>query len=260
MPSVSTTLAAHISHSSSASLTNFEFPVQVKPSVPTTASSKRLAPPVLLQHLVQETLKLTHTHISTSTRRCPIPLRGTHQSIRMSHNTNFPRRMITQARSGHNWSETQLNHCLLQLRLPRRRSTLVPYMALSSVSTMFLPSDNGSSEGNSMYTVLEISPQKKAFLRSNKSMRWFPGPCLPPTRALGQPIPGCSQWWGRSIQVITSLSVGPHLLRTLIHICTPIKFSSWIGFIDSSWNVMIDSAFFESVHLLLPRFYDETRV
>ena len=70
---------------------------------------------------------------------------------------------------------------------------------------------------------------------------------------------------GRSKQVITSLSMGEllshkstpyfrHRLRTVVHIHSAHadKLSFWIGFSDSSWSMMIDSAFFESAHLLLP--------
>ena len=88
----------------------------------------------------------------------------------MTRNTNSHRRMTIQARNRHNWSEAHLNHSLLQLRLPRRKSSLVPHMALSSLPTMFLPSDIGSPEGNSIYTVLEILPLRKAFLIGSQDL------------------------------------------------------------------------------------------
>ena len=56
----------------------------------------------------------------------PISWTNAHQIAHMSHNTDFPRRMIIQARSRHNWSEAQLDHRLLQLRLPRRSSISRP--------------------------------------------------------------------------------------------------------------------------------------
>ena len=85
----------------------------------------------------------------------------------------------------------------------------------------------GSSEGNSMFSVFEILQWRKAFLVSDKGMRWFYRTLLSPSRACRQ-TPGCGQWWCRGTQVITSLSVGEFLshksalyfrplLRTFFH-------------------------------------------
>ena len=52
----------------------------------------------------------------------------------------------------------------------------------------------GSSKGNSMFSVFEILQWRKAFPLSDNSMRWFPGLLLSPSRACRQ-TPGCGHWW-----------------------------------------------------------------
>ena len=88
----------------------------------------------------------------------------------MTRNTNSHRRMTIQARNRHNWSEAHLNHSLLQLRLPRRKSISRPAHGLVKFAHHVLPSDIESPEGNSIYTVLEILPLRKAFLIGSQDL------------------------------------------------------------------------------------------
>ena len=99
------------------------FPVQVKTSVlqqmlrprNCTSCSSPASGPRTVEVNSYNTFQLCQEGVHTTSRT------NAHQIIHMSHNTNSSRRMIRPARSRHNWSEAQLNHRLLQLRLPHRK-------------------------------------------------------------------------------------------------------------------------------------------